>query len=53
MHKPFRDDNPNPPQIFASVPPILRQKFLMKGGKSERLGVPGLVNTWMEDQPEP
>ena len=25
----------------------------MKGGKSERLDVPGFVNIWMEDQPEP
>lgn len=49
MNQPFRDDDPDPAQIFASIPPILRKEFLMKRGKSERLGVSGLVKIWIED----
>lgn len=50
MSHAFRDDDPNPAQRFAGIPPILRKKLLMEGRESEKLGFPRLVKIWIEDQ---
>lgn len=47
MNQAFRDDDPDPAQVFAGIPPILRKEFLMERGESEKVGVPGIVKIWI------
>lgn len=49
MRKPFRDDHLDPSHGLASIPPTLREGFLVEKRKSQGIGIPSCASIWNQN----